>query len=404
MRFNTFTLILSFILLCTCLFQSGCEEQTTRYERLDPEWFNQPIWEEIRSSSAQYDTAPEPQRNRVRNNQAPRIKFDRNKMSHDFGKISSGSSNNVCEFAFSNVGNDNLIISSLKSSCDCIKVILEGDKREYAPGESGKIITQYEDTELGQAIKHIYLGSNDPANPRAELAVKADIVAPVDFEPKRITLSMIGKNGDCPEIRVKSLDNKPFAITGFVSNGNCITAEFNPNQKATEFVLKPKVDMAQLAGAPEGAFRINLSHPDCKVVSGSFYTPPRFSISPRRIIVNNANPSRTVVKTINITSNYSEDFDVQPSSSRRGVVNILNTQKTRNGYQVTVGINPPASKKGDKMFSENINLSLPGIDTFTVQCNGYYPGTVIKQSEEDEECKTCGPVRLDKPSMSLRPR
>jgi hypothetical protein len=368
---------------------------------LDQAWFDQPVWDQIRSSN-QPAIRDSRIRNTGQNNRAPKIQFD--KMSHDFGRIRPGSKNNVCEFVFTNVGNANLNILGLKSSCDCARVLLENDKRQYAPGETGKIIAQYEETEVGQAIKHIYLGSNDPVNPKAELAIKAELVAPIHYEPKKIDLTKIDENGNCPEIIVRSLDNKPFAITGFVSKGNCITAQYNPNQKATEFVLKPKVDMNKLSANPEGAYRIALSHPECKVVSGTFYRPPRFTISPRRIVVKNANPSRTVVKKIKIISNYGEEFDVKPLLSRRGVVNVSSTQRISNGYQVTVEINPPIARNNAKKFSEQINLSLPGIDNIVVQCDGYYPGVRVPISKDDEECKTCGPVRVDKPGMSRHPR
>ncbi len=403
MKFKTFALIMSFILSCVLIILSGCEEQQAkRSERLDPEWFNQPMWQQVRSGSTQNVSASNPDRNVVTRNQAPKIKF--NSLSHDFGKIGIGTKNNICEFVFTNVGNDDLIISELVVSCDCTMAFLEDDIRQYAPGESGRILADYTDNEAGQAIKHIYLGTNDPENPQIQLAIAAELVAPVYYEPKRLNLSLIEANGDCPDIIIKSLDNKPFSITGFQSNADCIKVDFNPNEKGTQFVLKPKVNVETLGLLLEGKFNINISHPDCKVVSGTFYAPPRFSINPQRLILNNVDPSRTIIKTINVISNYGEEFNLNATFTNSRVINVRETLKTTKGYQVTVEITPPATKGEAKMFSENINLSLPGIDTFTVQCNGYYPGTPVPNLTEEGPCKTCGPVRLDKPSLSKNPR
>lgn len=401
MKFNTFTLILSFVLLT----QFGCQEDTTRYGGLDPDWYNNPIWQQVRNGSNQSAHSPVEQEGVTQNYQGPKIKF-LTPTSHDFGKIALDSSNNVCEFVFKNEGNTDLVITSLKTSCSCTLVLLEDDKKEYAPGESGKIYAGYRDTQPGPATKHIYLYTNDPENPKTTLVVNAELVSPVDYEPKKLNLSLIDESGECPDITISSKDGKPFSITGFASKGDCISVQYNPNEMATQFVLKPTVDIKKLRSLPEGDFRISLSHPDCKIISGTYYAPPRFSVSPQIITISQADPSKTIVKTIYVTSNYNEDFDVKTTFANHSVVNVLDTQKNRNVYQVTVGINPPVARNGEKMFSENINLSLPGIDSFSVQCTGYYPGAQIPITEEegDGECKTCGPVRVDKPSMSMYPR
>ena len=432
MKFNTFTLILSFVLLCTLIILTGCDEQQQVHrERLAPEWFDQPVWDQIRSGStrnsdlynqrsalkqtnssapnnrdtdAQFNNTNVVQNNYVSNNVAPRIQFSNNKLSHDFGKVSPNSIDSICEFVFKNTGNSNLVITDLKTSCDCTPAILDGNKTEYAPGESGRILAGYTDTLLGQNIKHIYVSTNDPENSRIELAIIADVVAPVDYEPKKLNLSLLSNNADVEDIVIRSLDNKPFSITGFESVGNCITVNFNPNEKATQFILKPKVDTEVLRMLPEGKFNIRLSHPDCPLVSGSYYAPARFTISPQRLTLNNINPGNSIVRTITIKSNYGEQFDLETSLSNQSVLNIVNYQKITDGYRLSVEINPPPSRNGAQMFSESINLALPGFESFTVQCNGYYPGANVSVQNQEEECKTCGPVRVDRPSMSLRPR
>ncbi|MBN1974793.1 MAG: DUF1573 domain-containing protein [Sedimentisphaerales bacterium] len=419
MKYYRLTLVLSCVIF-TFLFQSGCEEQTVRHERLDPEWFNQPVWQQIRSSQAQSNQTlqseqsrsalrqpqnPTPNQasitNSVRNNEIPKITFSN--LSHDFGKIRSGSSNNICEFVFTNTGNANLIISEVKTSCTCTPVILENDKKEYAPGESGKILAGYLDTELGQAIKHIYIYSNDPASPKSELAIKAELFAPIDYEPKRLNLSLNNENAGCPKITVSSSDGQPFSITGFQSNGDVITAQYNPNKQATQFVLEPQVNMAKLGTAPEGIYKITLSHPECKLISGTFYTPPRFTASPQRLVVSQAHPGRSVYKTIKIVSNYEEDFSIKTQLSSKGIAKIQNVERMRNGYQITVEINPPLPSGNATTFTDNLKINVAGIDV-NIQCHGYYPGAAVTESETDGECKTCGPVRIDMPSMSKYPR
>jgi hypothetical protein len=402
MKLNKFPLIFCSILLCSFALQLGCEEQRSRPEMLDPEWFNQPVWQQIRASAATNSITPA--ENPQENVPAPKIRFKT--ISYDFGRISPGSLH-ACEFLFTNTGNSDLIVSKIETSCSsCTAALLENDKKVYAPGENGKVLANYTDTVLGQTLKHIYIYSNDPVNPRAELAIQADLVALIDYEPKRLDLSLISANGGCPEIVVRSTDGQPFSINGFQSTYDCITANYNPQVKATRFVLKPKIDMTKLRAYPEGNFRIDLSRADCKEVSGTYYTPPRFSASPKRIIINQADPKNSVVKTINVVSNYNEEFTIDPTVVDSRIVNVLGIQKTRTGYQLTVQVNPPEPEGQAKMFSDNISIALNGIPTIVIPCNGYYPGTPLPvlDKEDSGECKTCGLVRVDKPSMSQQPR
>lgn len=335
--------------------------------------------------------------NTTQNNKGPKITFEQ--LSYDFGNIRPGSTDNVCIFVFKNTGNADLIISDIENSCSCTLSKLANDKKVYAPGESGQILAGYTDTQLGQVLKHIYISSNDPGNPKAELAIKAAIVAPIDYT-KKLELSPLKDNGGIDDIVVKSLDNKPFSITGFQSTNNCIEVQFNPQEKATQFVLKPKVDMVKIKNsASDGSFKISLSHPDCEVVSGTFSAPSRFATSPRMISISNADPKKPVVKTINIVSNYNETFSVQASSSNH-IVSILDTKQTRNGYQVTVEIKPPAPSANAKAFKDDIKISVNGSESFTIPCNGYYPGTTAPKETEAQKCKVCGPKSLDNPQFN----
>ena len=406
MNAKKFSLIFSCIVSLSFLLQSGCDEQNSREPMLDPQWFNQPVWQQIRGSS---NSTPV-QENRIEQNvQSSKITFQQT--SHDFGQIGLGSKH-VCEFPFTNTGKSNLVITDVVNSCNCTLSMLENDKKEYAPGESGKIIAGYADlnSEVGEAIKHIYVYSNDVDNPKITLSLKVNLVAPIDYTPKQLSLSLVEKNGGCPPIIVKSLDNKPFSITGFQSTNNCITAKFNPQEKATQFVLEPQVDMNKLLigsqDGVDGSFKINLSRPDCEVVSGTYYAPPRFSASPQRITISQADPTQAIIKTINITSNYDETFDIQPALSRSGIIRVLDTQKTRSGYQLTVQINPPRQDSDMKKFSDNINIDLKGITTIHIPCTGYYAGakvpvaTVEDIQKTKEECKTCGPKRIDNPTFN----
>ena len=76
------SIISALFVMCFILIMSqlGCEEQNMRSQRLNPAWFQQPMWSNQPNARAAAQT---PQVNRNRNNAAPRITFE--KVTHDFG-------------------------------------------------------------------------------------------------------------------------------------------------------------------------------------------------------------------------------------------------------------------------------------------------------------------------------
>ena len=375
--------VMCFILIMS---QFGCEEQNMQPQRLNPAWFQQPMWSNQPNARM---TAQAPQVNRNRNNAAPRITFE--KVTHDFGYVGLGSTN-FCQFKFTNTGNAVLKIDEVKEACSC--TVHNLTKKEYAPGESGTITVGYAaDTELGNMMKQLYVFSNDPSNPQVELLVKANHTASVDFEPKKLDLLLMHQNANCPKIVVASLDNQPFSITGFTSTGNCITADYNPSVKSTRFVLEPKVDMNKLEMDVDGRFDISLSHPSCKAITGTYSAPPRFVTNPRNITVSEANPGEKVVKSVKIVSNYNEKFDIESLLSSKGLVNVLDKKSIQNGYELQLEITPPKTEEQARTFSDMLGVKLPGIGTIRIDCNGFYKGAKItsRDSKEEEECRTCHP-------------
>jgi len=67
-------------------------------------------------------------------------KFAFTKEIHKFGEISEGEIG-ICEFYFRNVGNTNLIIKSIESSCGC--TVVKWKKKPIKVGEESKITVEF---------------------------------------------------------------------------------------------------------------------------------------------------------------------------------------------------------------------------------------------------------------------
>jgi hypothetical protein len=103
---------------------------------------------------------------------APKLKFT--ETSYDFGTIKEGAAQEVF-FDFSNTGRQNLRIRTSKSNCACL--VGTGEKDEFAPGESGRLLVRFDATgRLGSEQKSVVIFSNDPVAPTQRLTVKAKVV------------------------------------------------------------------------------------------------------------------------------------------------------------------------------------------------------------------------------------
>ncbi len=83
------------------------------------------------------------------------VKWD--KMSYDFGKMKKGNPDKA-EFKMTNTGGKPILITNAKGSCGCTEI--EYPKRPIRPGETVKILINYDAEELGEFNKTVTLTMN----------------------------------------------------------------------------------------------------------------------------------------------------------------------------------------------------------------------------------------------------
>lgn len=372
---------IAFFIGCILLLQICCQEQ------LEGTKASKPVLHKAEAPKTTSTTAPAPRQGEpvkaktitVKtktevNEPGSEITFE--SLIYDYGEIGAGTRNN-CEFNFKNTGVALLRISKVDAPCGCTVPKLA--KKEYTPGESGILKVIYRPgNSSGTATKRLYVNSNDKAKPRLGLTIKAKVVMRVEHKPERLNLLLKGENAGCPEITLKSRDNQAFAITGFKSTGDSITADFDPSVKSASFVLKPKTDMEKLRKGLKGQVEIDLTHPECKKVTIIFDTLAEFKVDPRVVHVREAQPQQPVTKKVRVFSNYSEDVEVESTSSREGTIKVLTQEKIRNGYQFELQITPPAAESKKRVFMDVFYVKLKGAQQMQITCYGIYAKKAAK--------------------------
>ncbi len=99
-------------------------------------------------------------------------KFQFEKDEINYGSIEKGS-DGVREFNFTNVGDQDLIITDVKSSCGC--TVPEKPTEAIAPGESSSIKVKYDTNRVGKIRKTITVYSNAD-EPIKALKIKGEVL------------------------------------------------------------------------------------------------------------------------------------------------------------------------------------------------------------------------------------
>ena len=146
----------------------------------------------------------------------------------NFGKIKQGAEVSY-EFVFRNDGDSKLTIQNVETSCGCTAALVSDKTVE--PGKSGKIKVVFNSLGYaGEVEKYIFVLSDDPATPRAQLKVSASVDVPpqprIDLDryafdagllvegdslEAKVTIKNLGEL----ELRVETqLDNAVFTLGG----------------------------------------------------------------------------------------------------------------------------------------------------------------------------------------------
>lgn len=352
----------------TVLFITGCQESEAKDANDKPALQEQKQASEPAAAQIPSIQAPTPAKPVVKaaSRPAEAVKGPKllvTKDVHDFGNVGPAT-DHVCNFTLQNIGTETLIIDTVQSTCGCS--VPKMQKNEYAPGESGAIEVRFHaPSSKGTTKKQLYIISNDPSNPRAQLEIQATIQVNVEIEPHEVSLMLNKPNAGLVPITIKGLDDRKFSITKVTSTNNVISCPFDPTRKATEFVLQPVADTALLAKFLSGVISIEVDHPQGGTLLVRYSTLPQYEINRPRIILQNAKPGQVERKEVLITSHYGDTLKIKNSSSRMGMMKIVEQKMVESPQTTDIKDQPDLNMKtveqqsGVNSLNLTIEISIP---------------------------------------------
>ena len=250
-----------------------------------------------------------------------------------------------------------------------------GDGPRVAPGAGGTLDFTFQAPSIPSpaVVRLVSLQTNDPKHGTTPLTLKASVVRRVDCSPKSLTLALRGPNVGCPDLVLTSLNHRPFSITDFKASLGAITAPFDPGVKATEFTLKPQVDLARLQQQRSGRISITLTHPECTNVQVQYVVVPEFAISPPNLVLFGLQAGQPAAREFRIRNNYQEDFEIESVASQKGTITLLEKSKMDGGFCLRVQITPPVPEGQKPNLVDVLQVKIKDGQTLLIPCRGFYP-------------------------------
>jgi len=305
------------------------------------------------------------------------------KASHDFGKLGPDSTHKAT-YEFKNEGEAVLLVNRIQSTCGCSKPTLIKDGKRFSiplkgsasfePGEAGQVEVTFKASSVkGNVTKHLYILSDDPATPRAQLELKAEVVVKVSVQPEKVDLKLDIENAGMPDIVVKSTDGQEFSIKSIYVAKSAIKIPFDPAAKATEFVLKPEVDLEKLDKANTGVIQIKTTHPQAGTLVVRYNAKPMYELTNARYILQNVEPGESIFRENLIRSNYGKPAEIESAISRNGYMEIESQEQDGDHIKLTIKITPPDQSSNAKRYiTDELTIILKDGHKLAIRCSGWF--------------------------------
>lgn len=153
--------------------------------------------------------------------------------------VTGGAPTVTGEFSFTNTGKTPVTISKMDAGCSCTQVKTEGDKRTYAPGESGTVKTTFEVgnyTGIVEKTVAVWLEGDPQEKPSSKLTLRIKIPVTITLEPKTVTW-LIGGNSEPKTIHIAMAEGKTIHVLGAKPSSESFTTEVKEIEKGKRYDL-----------------------------------------------------------------------------------------------------------------------------------------------------------------------
>ena len=276
------------------------------------------------------------------------------------------------EFILTNDGAAPLEVKRpIRKSCGCTEPKL--GKYVLQPGESTTMSVAYTaGSTPGPTHKNIWVDVKPPARPKTlTLKITANVKKHIDVSPSRLQFEARHTEKNNTTIVLKSTDGVQFSVKDYRGPANVVELVFDPNYRSAEHLVAARVDISKLRATPRGSITITLDHPKVEKATVTFETIFAFVAHPATRRFGDIEPGRQSVETVAIISNFDEPFDLAEVTAETGLVEVLETAKRPDGWDIKLGLTLPEGNESASVRDHLIvNIKDHPEDTIRVLCYG----------------------------------
>ncbi|MBX7138243.1 MAG: DUF1573 domain-containing protein [Oligoflexia bacterium] len=305
----------------------------------------------------------------------PAAVFSQSKISvpnpvYDFGTISQGTKVHH-EFVVKNLGNSDLDIQRLVTSCGCTASSASNDK--IAPNAEGKISVDFDSSGFsGEKVKTVTVYNNDQDNPSLILTLQGTVEPDVMVEPKNIVFGDLPKGMETArEVTVTARSGSSVKIGEVKSfSKNLVVKELSRQAGAVRFsvAISPTAPMGELRDRvvvfTQGSASSSVNLPVFASLKGDLrLSPPTLSFG----IIEGQEKLRKTVKLENFGT---ENVQITKLDSDNGAVHAT-FKPIKDGRIFVIDIEiDPKQVKNDLRATLNIETSKSAEQQLTLNIYG----------------------------------
>jgi len=241
----------------------------------------------------------------------PKIVFEQKE--YDFGEV-IGVDKVEHIFKFTNEGKGELKIDKVNTTCGCTAALLSANT--VPSGGKGEVTATFTvGGRQGAQTKHIYVLSNDPADPKATLTIKGTITPQVSVEPSSISIS--DKEKDTSRtVTIAQTTDESLTLGEITARLNLVTTkvtegtpEKGKKRYTLEIGLKPDTNPGRYFETVSVA--TNLKAKPKIDINVRIAVNGDIQATPSRINLGSLKPGQEISKTISLNNIKGQPFKVE---------------------------------------------------------------------------------------------
>lgn len=269
----------------------------------------------------------------------PKIQF--NTPVHDFGKISAGEIVKY-SYIFTNVGDQQLIISNVQPSCGCTATAEW--TREVEPGKTGTIPIQFNSANFGGAIaKMVTVLCNDKTQPAVYLQIKGTVWKPIEITPAYAVINVPPESsGGSATVKILNNTENALLLGKPEVNQPGFAVEIRTNQPGKEYELTVSTVPPLKPGNVQAEIKIPTSSSNAPVITVRTWAnvQPALSILPAQVSLPTAPLANKLTPVVTIINNTTNPLALtEPAVTIPGV--DFQLREVQPGRYFTIGLTFP---------------------------------------------------------------